>query len=208
MGGGPVWSGWGNVQGHFGFCRAPTVYNSIGQPNASSMLFTLKVFLNRLRTKDEACRLPLDCFNLGNVFLWVCMGPRQTRILQQWADEDFISFFLNVGGNVCVCVCKSGFVRVMVRERDRQTETNRQRQRERQRAREMGGGGESGRTCQERTRIGDGVSVKGLKKGNWRGVGWGGGGVLILMWCNYCCYYPVYKFVSWHNNVFYILGKF
>ena len=68
MEGGPVWlSGWGNV------------YNSIGQPNASSMLCTLKVFLNRLRTKDEACRLPLDCFDLGNVFLWVCMGPRQTQ---------------------------------------------------------------------------------------------------------------------------------
>ena len=29
MGGGPVWlSGWSNVQGHFGFCRASTVYKS------------------------------------------------------------------------------------------------------------------------------------------------------------------------------------
>ena len=29
MGGGPVWlSGWGNVQGHSGFCRASTVYKS------------------------------------------------------------------------------------------------------------------------------------------------------------------------------------
>ena len=62
MGGGPVWlSGWGNVQGHFGFCRASTVYkpvwrrcSSVGQPNASSMLLTLEVFLNRLRTKRAA----------------------------------------------------------------------------------------------------------------------------------------------------------
>ena len=29
MGEGPVWlSGWGNVQGHTGFCRASTVYKS------------------------------------------------------------------------------------------------------------------------------------------------------------------------------------
>ena len=40
---------------------------------------------------------PLDCFDLGNVFLRVWVPDRHS-ILQQRADEDFISFFLNVGG--------------------------------------------------------------------------------------------------------------
>ena len=48
MGEGPVWlSGWGNVQ-VWRRC------SSVGQPNASSMLLTLEVFLNRLRTKRAA----------------------------------------------------------------------------------------------------------------------------------------------------------
>ena len=142
-------------------------------------------------------------------YVWV---PDRHSILQQWADEDFISFFLNVGGNVCVCVCKSEFVRVMVRERDRQTETetNRQRQRDRQRDTERDGrGGWEREDVPEEDKDRGWSECEGLKKGNWRG--WDGGageGMLILMWCNYCYYYPVYKFVSWHNKVFYILGKF
>ena len=47
--------------------------------------------------EDKVCRSPLDCFDLGHVFLRVWV-PDRCSILQQWADKDFISFFLNVGG--------------------------------------------------------------------------------------------------------------
>ena len=99
-----------NVQGHSEFCRALKVYKSgvvvprVGQPNASGMLLTLEVFLNRSRTKRTAhtcthtCPLTLCCVSFFNLCLLFCFENQSNKITASTSDQPlifFIEFFVS-----------------------------------------------------------------------------------------------------------------
>ena len=100
MGGGPVLlSGWE-------MCKATLDFVEHQQSTRLALLLQCRL-AQRLQhvvdtrgipkpVEDEACRLWTASI-LAMFFLRVWVPDRRS-ILQQWADEDFISFFLNVGG--------------------------------------------------------------------------------------------------------------